>query len=677
MIKQMRISSKLLLSFLLVALVGAVVGFIGVWNITTISNTTRNFANVDSPSITYLIKINRDLEKARSHCRALISQRLLGDARIEEHSSLNDTLGTLQVSIDKFNALPKDDAYAEEWKKFQPLYATWQKTVASLEETVKALEDGGVINAAGISSQLETIRADHYQLLARLRVMTEGGAAVEGGEDHTACAMGKLIENPSNTNKVILDALASAKEPHAKFHESVKRIKASVAAGNSAEAARILSEETTPTAMDVLSKVTQGNSMQEVQKAVALQRQAQETAYKTLQADHRAARSVIQDLEEKYQEDVNAKATSAVDGANRSRTFMLVSLFAGIVLAVALAVVVTRAITKPINAIVGTLTAGAEQVASASNQVAQSSQQMAQGASEQASSLEETSASLEQMASMTRQNADATEKALRMTQEARGDAERGRDASTRMVSAISQIKSSSDQTAKILKTIDEIAFQTNLLALNAAVEAARAGEAGKGFAVVAEEVRNLAQRCAEAARNTASLIEESQKNADGGVTVSTEVTGLLGQIASQVQKAEQLIREVAAGSREQAQGIDQINIAVAQMDKVTQINAATSEETASASEELSAQSEQLHEAITELVVVVEGARAQSAQGALGEKDKVWSVRRAAPPAPVKKLNVGERRKTVAKSGLLKVPTGSDVKSPEHVIPLEGEDMADF
>ncbi|MFA6243089.1 MAG: methyl-accepting chemotaxis protein, partial [Candidatus Hydrogenedentales bacterium] len=634
----------------------------------------------DSPSITYLISINRDLEKARSHCRALISQRLQGEARTEEHGSLDSTLKSLQANIDKFNALPKSDDNEAEWKKFQPLYATWQKTVASLDETVEALEAGGVINASGVSSQLETIRADHYQLLTKLRIMAEGGPAVEGGDDADACAFAKFVENPANDNKIILEKLNAAKEPHARFHESVKRVKENVAAANTVEAARILSQESTPAALEVLSNVTQGDAMQEVQKAQGLQRQAQETAYKTLQVDHRAAREIVQGLEEKYQIAVDERANVAVESAKRSRTVMLISLAAGVVLAIVLAVSVTRAVTKPINAIVGSLTTGAEQVASASGQVAQSSQQMAQGASEQASSLEQTSASLEQMASMTRQNADATDKALKMTQDARGGAERGREASSRMVVAIQQIKTSSDQTAKILKTIDEIAFQTNLLALNAAVEAARAGEAGKGFAVVAEEVRNLAQRCAEAARNTAALVEESQKNADGGVAVSSEVTGILEHIASQVQKAEQLIREVAAASNEQAQGIDQINLAVAQMDKVTQMNAANSEQTAAASEELSAQAENLHDVIGELVVVVEGERESSDghRAPVARQGATPAVSHRAPaPQSIRKPRSGDRRKPAAKSAMLPPPSGSRVKNPEQVIPLEDDDTSDF
>lgn len=179
-----------------------------------------------------------------------------------------------------------------------------------------------------------------------------------------------------------------------------------------------------------------------------------------------------------------------------------------------------------------------------------------------------------------------------------------------MIGAIDKIRGSSEETAKIVKTIDEIAFQTNLLALNAAVEAARAGEAGKGFAVVAEEVRNLAMRSAEAAKNTATLIEQAQQNAENGVAASGDVEQTLTQILGSVKQVTEVIDDVASASEQQSQGLDQINNAVAQMDKVTQSNAANAEETASASEELSAQAAELTNMVNTLVEIVRGKAAQ-------------------------------------------------------------------
>lgn len=235
----------------------------------------------------------------------------------------------------------------------------------------------------------------------------------------------------------------------------------------------------------------------------------------------------------------------------------------------------------------------AEQVSTASNQISAGSQALAKGASEQASSLEEVAGSLQELASMTKQNTGNAKEARSLTEGARASAELGVENMVRLSEAINQIKASSDATAKIVKTIDEIAFQTNLLALNAAVEAARAGDAGKGFAVVAEEVRNLAMRSAEAAKNTANLIEESVKNATTGVTLNENVDKNLKEINEQVRKVTEMMAEIAAASDQQSHGVDQINVAVEQMNQVTQQTAANAEESAATAEELTGQSETL------------------------------------------------------------------------------------
>jgi methyl-accepting chemotaxis protein len=236
---------------------------------------------------------------------------------------------------------------------------------------------------------------------------------------------------------------------------------------------------------------------------------------------------------------------------------------------------------------------GVEQVAAASGQIASGSQSLAQGASEQASALEQVSSSLQEMASVTRMSTSNAKEARSVSEGACTGAGRGLESMNRLSEAMERIKTSSGSTAKIVKTIDEIAFQTNLLALNAAVEAARAGDAGKGFAVVAEEVRNLAMRSAEAAKNTTSMIEESVRNAESGVQLNGEVLGRLQEITAQSNKVGEVMSEIAAASEQQTHGIDQISVAVDQMNQVTQQNAAGSEESASAAEELSAQAEEL------------------------------------------------------------------------------------
>jgi methyl-accepting chemotaxis protein len=308
----------------------------------------------------------------------------------------------------------------------------------------------------------------------------------------------------------------------------------------------------------------------------------------------------------------------------------------------------------------------AGQVSTAADQISGGSQNLAEGASEQASSLEEVSSSLQELASMSNQNTGNAREARGLVEAAGGSTETGAAAMQRLSATVQRIKESSDATGRIVKTIDEIAFQTNLLALNAAVEAARAGEAGKGFAVVAEEVRNLAMRSAEAAKETSRLIEESVSSSEEGVLVQAEVVKQLDEIRTGVVRVREVMGEIAAASEQQTEGVGQINEAVEEMNAVTQRSAASSEESASAAEELSGQAQRMAELVGQFTLT--GARAP--------------VRPAAPPREAEvsaKPSRPARRAAPAGNGhgkpapKPKAGNGSSRISPAELIPLDDDD----
>jgi methyl-accepting chemotaxis protein len=330
-----------------------------------------------------------------------------------------------------------------------------------------------------------------------------------------------------------------------------------------------------------------------------------------------------------------------------------------------LAYLIARSISKPVNQIVAGLNEEADLVASASGQVSSASQSLAEGASEQAASIEETSSSLEEMSSMTKQNADNATQADNLMKEAKLLVGTANESMGKLTESMKEISSASEETAKIIKTIDEIAFQTNLLALNAAVEAARAGEAGAGFAVVADEVRNLAMRAADAAKNTANLIEGTVKKVKDGAVLVSKTNEAFGEVAGSAAKVAQLVREIASASSEQAQGIDQINKAVAEMDKVVQQNAANAEESASASEEMSAQAQEIKSFVKGLVIIVEGNTNGNERAHVRKALRSISEKTAGPAARIP-----------SKVVQISVPAAKNAE-PEKVIPMDEEEFRDY
>ncbi|MDQ7837828.1 MAG: methyl-accepting chemotaxis protein [Thermodesulfobacteriota bacterium] len=373
-------------------------------------------------------------------------------------------------------------------------------------------------------------------------------------------------------------------------------------------------------------------------------------------------------------------AKGMINDASSINTILAIAAIIAIILGAAIALFIRRDITRVLYRLIGELDNNSGQITDASTQVSTSSQQLAELASEQAASLEETSASMEEMASMTKQNADNAQQAARLMDETKTVVGKTGDQMEQMAGSMNRIKGQGEEVGKIVKTIDEIAFQTNLLALNAAVEAARAGEAGAGFAVVADEVRNLAQRAAEAAKNTSSLIEETIKNIKEGHELVTQTQGAFQDVATSANKVAELVGEIAEASKEQAQGISQINTAVVEMDKAVQNNAASAEESASAAEELGSQAQSLKDMVTELadyVGTVNGGQLSSEKKEKGSSI-INAAKRLIPLNGARKAEPGSRPQPQQPKTQAKGTPKKPVK-PEEVIPFEddGGSFKDF
>ena len=357
---------------------------------------------------------------------------------------------------------------------------------------------------------------------------------------------------------------------------------------------------------------------------------------------------------------IEVDEAEAMAVANQMRNVMLIVGGAVAVAIAALGWYFARSVSVPILAAVGMLSESGEQVSSASIQLASASQQLAAGNAQQASAVQETSATLEETSSMVLQNSENTRQAAALSGQARLAAEKGNEEMSRMMGSMTELKKSSDQIGKIIKVIDNIAFQTNILALNAAVEAARAGDAGMGFAVVAEEVRNLAQRSAQAASDTAAIIETNIELSQHGVEGTKRVGEALGEIALLAKKVNELVDEVAAATQEQSQGISQINKAISQIEQSTQENAASSQESASASEQLNAQAAAMKEIVADLKMVVNGTKDESSA----------TLTRSVPKQRANSLQKQPGNKA---TNVLRVSKAKRA-TPEDIIPLEDDNQ---
>jgi methyl-accepting chemotaxis protein len=491
----------------------------------------------------------------------------------------------------------------------------------------------------------------------------------DGGEDATACAFGKWKAGLKIENPIIQKALQDITHAHDAFHHSVKTVKEFIVKEKTDEA---FSAYKTQMAADAES-VFKGFEVlrQESVKAGELYLGMNQMAMNELAQKMNDAGGRLDKILQVTLERAGISQKQAASGSRLAQILSISGTAAGFASALIFGILLSISITRLLNRITSGLDEGSAQVASAAAEVSSASQSLAEGASQQAASIEETSASLEEMSSMTKQNASNAGQADSLMKQTNQVVNKANTSMNQLTTSMQEITTASEETSKIIKTIDEIAFQTNLLALNAAVEAARAGEAGAGFAVVADEVRNLAMRAAEAAKNTATLIEGTVKKVTDGSMLVKITNDAFNEVANNAAKVGELVGEIAAASGEQAQGIDQVNTAVTEMDKVTQQNAANAEESASASEELNAQAEELKAFVNELAAMVGGASATSpnlsrafrrsgfaGQGKNGQKNAMI----VAQKSPKKKALSHHRSKEI---------------NPDDIIPMDDSDLKDF
>jgi methyl-accepting chemotaxis protein len=608
MFRHWTVGRRLGASFVALTVIILILGAVSYIGVNRSSRAYDTVINVSLKGDDRLMELTTAYTRMKVAVRTLMDTTLPAEYRRQQYTDIEAIREECGQYIEEYAALPRSPEEEANWKQFLVIWDNFQKQNMEFVRMAEQTDALAIDDPEGLARSISTFTADHMAVRVKVLELLEGGTPFEGGIDPTVCALGRWMAGYRAKNTDIASAIARIQDPHRQLHATIHSIKELMARDEKEAARELYREKITPLCAILNEQFGKINTAS--MAAVYLNSRARAQAIGPCQKAEEETGAMLEKMEELAMKNIDAGLSQATDSAAMVKRVSLASVGAGVLAAILLAWLTARAIGRSLTRVATTLDHGSSQVASAASQVSSSSQTLAQGASEQAAALEETSSSLEEMASMTRKNAETAQQARNLSSSAKSAAEQGNAAMDRMSVAIQEIEKSASETAKIIKVIDEIAFQTNLLALNAAVEAARAGEAGKGFAVVAEEVRNLAMRSAEAAKNTAGLIEQSVGNARNGVTIAGEVGKSLENIHNSNRQVDALIAEIAAASDEQARGIEQVAQAVQQMDRVTQSNASGAEESASASEELSSQAEQMRTVVNELLALVGGSTAR-------------------------------------------------------------------
>lgn len=596
------IGKRLALSFVVLA---GVCGGISVMAIQASLQGERAIRDVGQRhlvALTALSDLTQAGENFRGSLRTLVMPGLDPEIRKRQWGNIESARAKAADAVKTYESLSWSSEDLADWKQAQAAWADWTALTEKFLTLQKQIDQMGLTDPPLTGRLVEKFRGDHARAGLKVLQMIGSGKTFEGGEDPSGCACGKWLPTFTTVNQELMQEVKAIETPHVAFHAAVKKTKGLVANGEMQKATAVYESEMKVAEDQVMGQFEKLiNRVGESEKLCA---EAKTLLYGDLVTAQRKATELTSKIEAEFKKEVADSVQQTNTTLSRLSKLTWFVGVGGIAGAVLLGYLVTHFTNKILRRVAGTLASGAGETSSAAGQVATASQSVAQGVSEQAASLEETSAALEEMNAMAQKSAQSAADAARIAAETKTSAQSSDKAMATLGQAIGEIEKSALETARIIKTIDEISFQTNLLALNAAVEAARAGEAGKGFSVVAEEVRALALRCAEAARSTSSMIEHAVTSARSGVSQGQVVAGELSKIFKAANDVATIVDEIAVAVREQAQGIVQVSKAVQQMDGVTQSNAAGAEESASASEQLAAQAREMKHAAAELASLV-------------------------------------------------------------------------
>ncbi len=649
----MSFASKLLFAFFLMMAIGAGVGVIGWLAVEMLNKKLTETIDYELVVANDFGAINKSFEAINSAQRTLLNTDLPMAGRKTQYDEYQANAKDLRDSVrDLDRLLAKGEQRIDGWDKITPLWKKsegliqkWDKANEELLKLHKTWEDTTILKPDDVLKSLFQFRGDHYALAARLGGMVASGqlSGPEISADDTRCNFGKWRANFTSgrltysSNPRFRKAMEIMTGPHREFHQAAHDLQALLAGDPEKNPAAILAafRKVQQAAEAVISTfdmmVAEADHARAIYEEISHKAMVDQLALQ--QEVSKSIDEVVAMNRENCQENTTWAIADGFKAARNVKAMIAAVVILGIILLIALQFTVRRGVIQPLERAVGNLLGTANQVVKAADEFTRNSSTLSEGAQNQASSLEEISAALEEISSMTRKNADNAKDANTLMRNGSKLIGEGSEAVADMSGAMNDIKDSSDKIRQILGVIEGIAFQTNLLALNAAVEAARAGEAGKGFAVVADEVRILAQRSAQAAKDSATLINNTVSNVATGASITANIKDRFTGITDNTAKIAAMLGEISNATNEQAQGIDQVNSSVAQIDKITQENAQSADQSARASVGLNDDSQKTMQTVEELNSTLERIMGRKAQAHRNSRARIA----VASPQPVSLL----------------------------------------
>ncbi|MCK4303221.1 MAG: MCP four helix bundle domain-containing protein [Candidatus Eisenbacteria sp.] len=608
------IGKKLITAFLSVAVITLGLGLVAYFGTASSDRSIQEIGAVCLPGLQSMLEINREANAIKCAQRTLMNATLDTATRQRQYGNIEKAHKECEEAWEVHEGLPHTGHEAALSAQFYSAWEDWSKENEAFLRLCHEFDEIGIVNPMDLYQELNAFRGDHYKLQARVLAMLQTGQTFEGGESASGCALGKWMSDFHTENPELKAALVAVKGPHDQFHECVGKIKALVRSGKMDAAYKLFEAEMAPAAEGVFGELRRMRA--EASEVEQLASRAAAQALGPCLDAQRKAYDLLNEVVHINEDSALEEVEQATSQAAFLKVLSLVAMLVGVGAALTLGLVITRSLNKALTIIATSLGDGAEQVTSASAQVSASSQSLAEGSSEQAAAIEETSSSMEEISSTTKNNAKSAGEANELMSDVSARVGQGQESMSRLSTTIQEIKTSSDETAKIIKTIDEIAFQTNLLALNAAIEAARAGEQGRGFAVVADEVRKLAERTGKATGEITDMIkgiqqgtqeavasmETGTKEVDTGRELTDKAGASLTEIVNMSQSVVDMIQQIATASEEQSTAAEQISKNVENVASVAKESATGAEQAAAAAEELNRNAEGLKQIVAQFKV---------------------------------------------------------------------------